>query len=124
MNTIGSRIKKIREEKGIKQEYMAYELDISQSNYGRLEKQDSRLTVPKIQKIARVLGVSVALLFGEETSNVVNEDYNGSNENAKHIESLKEEIDFLRKMLKEQGEINYLEINLFSLFLLKSPERY
>ncbi|WP_311316862.1 helix-turn-helix domain-containing protein [Elizabethkingia anophelis] len=50
MNTIGSRIKKIREEKGIKQEYMAYELDISQSNYGRLEKQDSRLTVPKIQK--------------------------------------------------------------------------
>lgn len=104
MNTIGSRIKKIREEKGIKQEYMAYELDISQSNYGRLEKQDSRLTVPKIQKIARVLGVSVALLFGEETSNVVNEDYNCSNENAKHIESLKEEIDFLRKMLKEQGK--------------------
>ena len=51
MNTIGSRIKRIREEKGIKQEYMAYELDISQSNYGRLEKQDSRLTVPKIQKL-------------------------------------------------------------------------
>ncbi|HAY3507335.1 helix-turn-helix domain-containing protein [Elizabethkingia anophelis] len=104
MNIVGSRIKRIREEKGIKQEYMAYELDISQSNYGRLEKQDSRLTVPRIQKIARVLGVSVALLFGEETSNVVNEDYNGSNENAKHIESLKEEIDFLRKMLKEQGK--------------------
>ena len=50
MNIVGSRIKRIREEKGIKQEYMAYELDISQSSYGRLEKQDSRLTVPKIQK--------------------------------------------------------------------------
>ncbi|WP_407484975.1 helix-turn-helix domain-containing protein [Elizabethkingia miricola] len=102
MNIVGSRIKRIREEKGIKQEYMAYELDISQSNYGRLEKQDSRLTVPKIQKIARVLGVSVALLFGEENTNVVNEGYNASNE--RHIESLKEEIDFLRKMLKDQGK--------------------
>ncbi|NHQ79596.1 helix-turn-helix domain-containing protein [Elizabethkingia miricola] len=101
---VGSRIKRIREEKGIKQEYMAYELDISQSNYGRLEKQDSRLTVPKIQKIARVLGVSVALLFSEENTNVVNEGYNASNENEKHIESLKEEIDFLRKMLKDQGK--------------------
>ncbi|AQX84776.1 helix-turn-helix transcriptional regulator [Elizabethkingia bruuniana] len=104
MNIVGSRIKRIREEKGIKQEYMAYELDISQSNYGRLEKQDSRLTVPKIQKIAGVLGVSVALLFGEEISNVVNEGFNASNENEKHIESLKEEIDFLRKMLKDQGK--------------------
>lgn len=104
MNIVGSRIKRIREEKGIKQEYMAYELDISQSNYGRLEKQDSRLTVPKIQKIARVLGVSVALLFGEENTNVVNEGYNASNENEKHIESLKEEIDFLRKILKDPGK--------------------
>jgi transcriptional regulator with XRE-family HTH domain len=83
---------------------MAYELDISQSNYGRLEKQDSRLTVPKIQKIAEVLGVSVAVLFGEEITSVVSESYNASNENEKHIESLKEEINFLRNMLKEQGK--------------------
>ncbi|MDV2446799.1 transcriptional regulator [Elizabethkingia anophelis] len=106
MNIVGSRIKRIREEKGIKQEYMAYELDISQSNYGRLEKQDSRLTVPKIQKIAEVLGVSVALLFGEKSNNIanVNEDCNSFGESIKHIESLKEEINFLRKMLKEQGK--------------------
>jgi len=37
-------------------------------------------------------------------TNVVNEGYNASNENEKHIESLKEEIDFLRKILKDQGK--------------------
>lgn len=38
MNKIGCRIKRFREEKGITQDLMAYELDISQSNYSRLEK--------------------------------------------------------------------------------------
>lgn len=50
MNNVGARIKKIREEKGIVQDFMAYELDISQNNYGRLEKDDRRLNVPKILK--------------------------------------------------------------------------
>jgi transcriptional regulator with XRE-family HTH domain len=38
MNTVGTRIRKIREEKGIKQEYIADEMGITQSSYGRLEK--------------------------------------------------------------------------------------
>lgn len=42
---------------GITQEFMAMELEVSQSNYGRLEKDDSRLTVPKLIKIAEVLEV-------------------------------------------------------------------
>ncbi len=39
MHTIGSRIRKLREEKGITQEAMAADLDLTQSNYGRLEKE-------------------------------------------------------------------------------------
>ncbi|WP_449401484.1 helix-turn-helix domain-containing protein [Chryseobacterium wanjuense] len=112
MNTIGSRIKKFREEKGIKQEYMAHELEISQSNYGRLEKDDSRLTVPKLQKIAEVLNISISILFGEKAANVLYEN-NGSNVQTgtliqnyekDHIESLKNEIAFLRKMLEEKNK--------------------
>lgn len=105
VNNVGSRIKKIREEKGITQEFMAYELDISQSNYGRLEKDDRRLNIPKIQKIAEVLDISIASLI-EEKSGVKDEN----NEiliqkdiiiqrDKEHIASLKEEIIFLRKLL-------------------------
>jgi transcriptional regulator with XRE-family HTH domain len=113
MNTIGSRIKKFREEKGIKQEFMAHELEISQSNYGRLEKDDSRLTVPKLQKIAETLNISVSILFGEKAANIIHENHgdnaqqNGTmiiNNEKEHILSLKEEIIFLRKMLEEKNK--------------------
>jgi len=110
MNTVGSKIRKFREEKGIKQEYMAAELEITQSSYGRLEKDDSRLTVPKIQKIAEVLNVSIAVLFGEKVGNVLYEN-NGSNVQTgtlvqnyekQHIDSLKDEISYLRKLLENK----------------------
>ena len=110
MNTVGSRIKKLREERGLKQEYLANELDITQSSYGRLEKDDNRLTVTKLMKIAEVLKVSVSVLFGEKASNVINEN-KGDNAQAQigtymaqdkeYIASLKEEIAFYRKIIEK-----------------------
>lgn len=106
MNNIGSRIRKLREERGITQDLMAYELDISQSNYGRLEKDDRRLNIPKIEKIAEVLNISIPVLFGEKVSNIIHKNHGNlaQNDTAKqhdkeHIASLKEEINFLRKLL-------------------------
>ena len=115
-NNIGSRIKKIREDRGISQEAMALELEITQSNYGRLEKNDSRLTVPKIQKIAKVLDVTVAYLFDEKFAKIISQ-HNNENDNVQaynyietvvnadkeHINSLKEEIAYLRGLLKEKS---------------------
>ena len=37
MNTIGNKIRLLREEKGLSQENLAVALDITQSNYARLE---------------------------------------------------------------------------------------
>lgn len=109
MNTVGSKIRKLREEKGIKQEYMAHELEISQSNYGRLEKDDNRLTVPKLQKIAETLNVSISILFDEKAANIIHQNHGDLAQNGtliqndkEHILSLKEEITFLRKLLEEK----------------------
>ena len=111
MNTVGTRIKKIRDERGIKQETIANEMGITQSTYGRLEKDDNRLTATKLIKIAEILNVSVSLLFGEKATNIIHEN-KGDNAQAQigtivqhdneHIKSLKEEIIFLRKMLEEK----------------------
>jgi transcriptional regulator with XRE-family HTH domain len=38
MNTIGNKIRILREERGLSQENMASALDMSQSNHARLEK--------------------------------------------------------------------------------------
>ena len=111
MNTIGTRIRKIREERGIKQESIADEMGITQSSYGRLEKDDNRLTATKLIKISEILNVSVSVLFGEKATNVIHEN-KGDNAQAQigtfvqqdkeHIESLKEEIKFLRKILEDK----------------------
>ena len=114
MNTIGTKIRKIREERGIKQESIADEMGITQSSYGRLEKDDNRLTVTKLIKISEILNVSISTLFGEKAANIIHEN-RGDNAQAhietlvhqdkEYIESLKEEIKFLRKLLEDS--INY-----------------
>ena len=113
MNTIGTKIRKIREERGIKQEFIADEMGITQSSYGRLEKDDNRLTAIKLIKISEILNVSVSTLFGEKATNVIHEN-KGDNAQAsigtfvqqdkEHIESLKEEIKFLRKILENKND--------------------
>ncbi|WP_297334291.1 helix-turn-helix transcriptional regulator [Flavobacterium sp.] len=110
MNVIGQKIKRLREEKGITQEAMAVQLDVTQSNYGRLEKDDRRLNVVKLLKIARILDISISALFNETEA--------GSSENGgmahgnkevydilveslrAEIQHLKEEISFLRVIVK------------------------
>lgn len=112
-NEIGFRIKETRECKNISQEAMALQMDITQSNYGRLEKNDSRLTVPKLQKIAEILEVSIAFLFNEKTNKSIFQNNNNHaqaynldtiesviNSDKEHITSLKEEIAYLRELLK------------------------
>lgn len=111
MNTVGSRIRKLREEKGLKQEYLAHELEITQSNYSRLEKDDNRLTVPKLQKIAEVLNVSTSIFFGEKATNIIHQNHGDLAQNGtliqnekEHINSLKEEIVFLRSLLTKSNK--------------------
>lgn len=116
MNNVGNRIRKMREEKGITQELMAMSLDITQSNYGRLEKDDRRLTVPKIQKIAEILNVSIAQIFNESSEKVINQMHNES-PTAYNVENLyqdnKEVYEQLNISLKEhiahlEKEITFL----------------
>jgi transcriptional regulator with XRE-family HTH domain len=100
MNRVGLKIRKLRNVKGISQEYMADEMEISQCNYGRKEKDDNRLTVPKLRKIAKVLNVSIAELFADDhgTASI------NAIEDKDHVHSLKEEINFLRRLLEQKGK--------------------
>ena len=114
MNSVGIRIKKYREGHGITQEHVAREMGITQSTYGRLEKSDKRLSVDRLIEVAKILDISIAILFGEKASNIIHEN-KGDNAQAhigtfvqqdkEYIDSLKDEILFLRKML-ENNQIN------------------
>ncbi len=108
MNLIGNKIRLLREEKGFSQENMAHELDITQSNYARLEKDDNRISVTRLIVIAKTLETTVTELVGEKANNVVNQNHNHEavtylNANFQadkdHIVTLKDEIEYLKKMV-------------------------
>jgi transcriptional regulator with XRE-family HTH domain len=108
MNKVGTRIRKIREQRGLSQENIATELGITQPSYARLEKEDDRISITRLVNIATILETSVSELINEKVGKVINQQ-NSENPQAYvdnvfqadkyHIETLKDEIIFLRKLL-------------------------
>lgn len=56
---IGDKIRKVRELKGYKQEYVADKLGLSVTAYGNIERNDASLTFDRLEEIANVLEVTV-----------------------------------------------------------------
>lgn len=115
MNKIGNKIRIMREERGVSQEKLAFDLDISQPSYARLEKQDDRISITRLIEIANVLKTTVSELIDEKTQKVINQQGSDSasaynvdtintiiNADKEHIQTLRDEISFLREMLMEK----------------------
>jgi transcriptional regulator with XRE-family HTH domain len=61
-------IRKIRELKNLTREYVAAELKMSSSGYGKIERGDVDLTVSKLIEISIVLEVSIEFIFKFDVS--------------------------------------------------------
>ena len=69
---IGTRIKKIRESKGISQKDLAYESDLDRSYIASIEVGKRNVSIINLEKIAKSLNISLSKLFEEldnETEN-------------------------------------------------------
>lgn len=113
MNVIGNKIRILREERGLSQDNMASALAMTQSNYARMEKDDNRISVPRLIIIANTLETSVTELVGEKANTVVNQSNNNEantylqstfQSDREHILTLKEDIEFLKKLLERKME--------------------
>lgn len=124
MKTFGDKIRKIREIKGLKQESIAKELGLSVNQYGKLERNEAKLSLERLTQIAQALDVAVEeiLAFDGETvyfgntnsifnhfnivsdSGVQNQGGLAQNER-EHYEDkilmLKEKINLLEELIKE-----------------------
>ena len=119
---ISSKIKKIRELKGLSQEYMAENLNISQSAYSKIERSDKSLNIDRLKTISDILEVDAFEFFSKNDEVVFNNNecqkfgyiYNNTIPD-KLIETLESQIK------EQQSEIAYLrkllEKELFVLFL-------
>lgn len=68
--TIGAKIKKIREIKGIKQETLAKTLKMTPNGYGKIERDESKVTLDRLEEIAEALQVSLSDILGFDTNSV------------------------------------------------------
>ncbi|KAB2859498.1 MAG: helix-turn-helix transcriptional regulator [Flavobacteriales bacterium] len=114
MIEVGSNIRKIRELKGFSQDFMANQLNISQRQYSRIEKEETKLDLDKLQTISEILEVTLEQLLGFNEKFIFNhcqaafgnnQNYYAYSENEKklfedRIKHLEEEVIFLR------GELN------------------
>ncbi len=75
---IGQKIKVLREMKNFTQEYMADRLGVAQSAYSKLEKEDTDISLSKLEKISEIFNISVEDLL-KINENVVFNNFNSTN---------------------------------------------
>jgi transcriptional regulator with XRE-family HTH domain len=61
------KIKYIREDRKLSQEFIAHELGLSQSQYSRREKGETKFMAEEIIKISNALQTKISELYGEES---------------------------------------------------------
>lgn len=74
---IGERIRKVRELKGFKQDYVATKLEMTQANYSKLESEDADMPYSRLEQIAEALEVSVAEIVNFDKHAIFNNSTNG-----------------------------------------------
>lgn len=69
---MSNKIAEIRSKLGLTQQDLAERLHTTAVSIGRYEKEDQRLTLPLLRKIAEVLGVSISDLVGDRQNGIGN----------------------------------------------------
>lgn len=76
---IGKNIRKVRELNDLNQESVARMLGMSTVAYGRLERDETDITLNKVEKIAKALNTDIATLLNFDSKYVINmQNNNGS----------------------------------------------
>ncbi|MDO6491224.1 MULTISPECIES: helix-turn-helix domain-containing protein [unclassified Cellulophaga] len=98
------KIKLLREDKKISQEFVSHQLGLSQSQYSRRENGTVKFVAEEIGKLAKILDVSVSFIYNEETNDFTDNTINI--DNVRHyINVSKKLIEQYESILKEKDEI-------------------
>lgn len=102
--TIGDNIRMLRVLKGLSQENMANELDISVSTYSNIERDVSSLTVVRLIQIAEILKVKPSTIMEMDGKQLLsesdNKDYQSKSMETE-MEKLKKQFESINAQLKQ-----------------------
>ena len=74
MEKIINKIREIRKDRGYSHEYMAHLLEISQVAYSKIEKNETKLTVERLFKIAEILEAKIEDILDIKADKVYKQD--------------------------------------------------
>ena len=111
---IGDKIKKLRELKNYTQQYMAEEMDLSLSGYGKIERNETDISISRLEKIAKILNTDVSSILNFDDKHIFNitdnkqanislgdQNINQMEIIEKIISIYKEEIQFLKDIIND-----------------------
>ncbi|MCL2097438.1 MAG: helix-turn-helix transcriptional regulator [Bacteroidales bacterium] len=123
MNNMSFNIKRVREQKGYSQDFMAAKLNISQASYARLESRKTTLTIDRLQEIANILDTDIAAFFDSPKLTIQTQTNNEGAYGNGYIENLhienKETLQKLIQILENENqhlktEIEFLRSSLIA----------
>lgn len=113
--SIGSDIKQLRELRNLTQSHMADELGLSLGGYGKIERDETDITISRLNKIAEVLDTSISTILSFDSNQVFNQYYNktaNANGVVKNLQIISDHgLDEVFKSMKDEIEILKSQIN-------------
>lgn len=107
----GFKIRKLRDNLGYSQEYVATKLGIAQNTYSKIETGQSPLTIDRAKKLAELFEVEPDFFFSDQDMGVVNHnngnDYRLIFNPETYVESQREIFDLLIE--DKDNQISYLK---------------
>ncbi|WP_445710305.1 helix-turn-helix domain-containing protein [Flavobacterium sp.] len=91
MENVIEKIKDIRKEKGYSHEYMAHMLDISQVAYSKIEKQETKLSVERLFKIAEILETPLEKILEINPNTIYNQNLKDYSVGHQEVQNLYQE---------------------------------
>ena len=64
LEKIGPNIRKLRELRGYKQEYLAEQLGMSLSGFGKIERGETDVSIGRLEQVAKVLDIKIETILG------------------------------------------------------------
>lgn len=113
--SIGKKIKQLRELRNLTQAHMAHELGLSLGGYGKIERDETDITISRLNKIAEILDTSVATILSFDSNQVFNQYHNKTataNGVVKNLQIISDQgLDEVFKSMKDEIEMLKSQIN-------------
>ena len=82
---IGEKLRKVSEMKGISQEYMATQLNMSPQAFGKIEREETKLDFGRLETIAKLMQVDPLDIVNFDESQIFNNTFNNHASNQKNF---------------------------------------